>query len=115
MRAALWLYSGDTDSYSLFAGPTEGTAVTNLTTAAAQSSTVTFSSVSALSISQPWQAIYMDFGWKITGAGGANGRDVLTRKGTASTLVSPAFTDAGPSPTLDQVVLPPEALPRRRG
>ncbi len=82
--------SGDT-----FTGTTElttvrlvGTTVTNLGTAAAQNSTVTWSAP-AFFLNNEF--LLAKIAWEITGAGNANNQDVLIRYGAASTLVSPTF------------------------
>lgn len=91
IRAAIWRVDpANFAAAVLIAGPTEGGAVTNLTTAAAQTSTVTFLSVPAATLTN--EMLVLQVGWKITGAGGANTRDVLLRKGTGITLVTPNFT-----------------------
>lgn len=89
VRAAIWKKNIATGVWTKLAGPTEGTAVTNLTAAAAQTSTVTFSGVAAASLA--WEQLAVEVGWKITGAGGANTRDVLLRRGSAIKLVTPEF------------------------
>ena len=82
--------SGDT-----FIGTTEltaarlvGTTVTNLTTAAAQNSTVTWS---APIIQLNNEFLLAKIAWEITGAGNANNQDVLIRYGASSTMTSTNF------------------------
>ena len=82
--------SGDT-----FTGTTEltaarlvGTTVTNLTTAAAQNSTVTWS---APIIQLNNEFLLAKIAWEITGAGNANNQDVLIRYGASSTMTSTNF------------------------
>jgi hypothetical protein len=82
--------SGDT-----FTGTTEltaarqvGTTVTNLSTATVQNSVVTWS---APAIQLNNEFLLIKLAWEITGAGGANARDVLIRYGASSTMVSTDF------------------------
>lgn len=70
----------------------EGAVVTNLTTGTAQNSSGTFSP-GAFSVSNEY--LCLEVGWEITGAAGANTRDVILRIGTNSTrLISADFTAA---------------------
>lgn len=77
----------------LFATAVDGGAVTNLATATAQASSGSSASIGPFTFANESLGIYL--GWKITGAGGATTRDVLLRKGTPCTLVTPNFTAAG--------------------
>lgn len=93
IRAAIWKGpSGGAGPMTLLAGPTEGTTVTNLAVGVAQTSTVTFSGIAAKTLTN--EELNVQIGWKITGAGGANTRDIVLRKGTGITLVTPNFTAA---------------------
>lgn len=65
-----------------------GTTVTNLTTAAAQTSQVTWSA-SAFDLN--YEFLIIKIGWEITGAGTNNNRDVLLRWGSGASMVSPNF------------------------
>lgn len=65
-----------------------GTTVTNLTTTTAQNSTVTWS---AGNFRLNNELLIVKIGWEITGAGNANGQDVLLRYGTGATMTSPTF------------------------
>ena len=68
----------------------EGTAVTNLAVGSGQISTVTIS-LGAFGLSNEY--LFTELGWEITGAGGANARDVIMSIGNSSTmLISPNFT-----------------------
>lgn len=82
--------SGDT-----FTGTTEltgatqiGSTVTNLGTAVALTSTVTWS---APDIQLNNEFLLVKIAWEITGQGGANTRDVLMRYGVGSTMITPTF------------------------
>jgi hypothetical protein len=66
----------------------QGTAVSNLTTAAVQSSVVTWSAP-AFQLNNEF--IICKIGWRITGAGGGNNSDVAFRYGTGCTMVSSNF------------------------
>jgi len=66
----------------------EGTTVTNLTTAAAQTSTVTWS---APAFRLQNEFLIVKVAWEITGAGTQNTRDVLLRWGSGASMVSPNF------------------------
>lgn len=66
----------------------QGTAVTNLATATAQSSVVTWA---AGDITLNNEFLICKIGWRITGAGGGNNADVAFRYGSGCTMVSPAF------------------------
>lgn len=90
VRACLWKANAAVTVFTLIASPVEGGAVTNLATSAAQASTVTFSSVPSVTLTN--EVLILQIGWKITGAGGAVSRDVLLRRGTPITLVTPSFT-----------------------
>lgn len=65
-----------------------GSTVTNLTTTTSQISTVTWS---APAFNLENEFLIVNIAWNITGAGGANTRDVRIRYGTGATLVSPNF------------------------
>jgi len=65
-----------------------GTTVTNLTTAAAQTSTVTWS---APAFDLQNEFLIVKVGWQITGAGSTNTRDVLLRWGAGADIVTPNF------------------------
>lgn len=65
-----------------------GTTVTNLTTTVAQTSTITWA---APAIRLNDEYLICKIAWLITGAGGANTRDVLLRFGTGATMVSTNF------------------------
>jgi hypothetical protein len=67
-----------------------GTIVTNLTTAASQTSTVTWSAP-AFFLNNEFLIAKM--AWQITGAGGANTQDVLIRYGVTATATSTTFRD----------------------
>lgn len=66
----------------------EGSTVTNLTTTTSQTSSVTWSAP-AFNLNKEF--LIVKIAWEITGAGGANSRDVLLRYGTGATIVSPNF------------------------
>lgn len=66
--------------------------VTNLATTLAQNSNGTTPSISTFSVTNEYIALVL--AWEITGVGGANTRDVVLRKGSGITLVSPNFTPA---------------------
>jgi hypothetical protein len=65
-----------------------GSTVTNLTTAAAQTSTVTWS---APAFDLQNEFLIVKIGWEITGAGTTNTRDVLLRWGTGANITTPNF------------------------
>lgn len=68
----------------------EGTAVTNLAVGSGQISTATIS-LGAFALNNEY--LFAELGWEITGAGGANTRDVIMSIGNSSTmLISPNFT-----------------------
>lgn len=67
--------------------------VTNLAVGTAQASSGATGSIGPFTFTN--EAVVLQLGWKITGAGGANGCDVLLRKGTGITLVTPNFTASG--------------------
>lgn len=82
-------------SGNTFTGTTEltaavltGTVVSNLTTAASQVSSVSWS---AGDFFLDNEFLLAKIAWVITGAGGANNRDVLLRYGNTATLTSPIF------------------------
>ncbi len=66
----------------------QGTTVTNLTTTVAQNSVVTWS---APAFRMNREFLVCKMGWRITGAGGNNGCDVLFRYGIGATMVSAPF------------------------
>lgn len=66
----------------------QGTTVTNLTTTVAQNSVVTWSAPAFL---MNREFLVCKMGWRITGAGGNNGCDVLFRYGIGATMVSAPF------------------------
>lgn len=66
----------------------QGTTVTNLTTASAQTSTITWS---AGNFRLNNEFLICKIAWRIIGAGGANTRDVLLRYGTGATMTSTNF------------------------
>lgn len=66
-----------------------GSTVTNLTTTVAQTSTVTWAAPDAITLNN--QFLICKIAWEITGAGGANNRDVLLRFGSGASMVSPNF------------------------
>jgi hypothetical protein len=66
----------------------QGTTVTNLTTAATQSSVVTWAAP-AFSLNNEF--LICKIGWRIIGAGGGNNADVALRYGSGCTMVSPNF------------------------
>lgn len=91
MRVFRGVRSGNT-----FAGVTEltaamlqGTTVTNLATTLAQNSVVTWAAP-AFRLSREF--LICKIGWRIIGAGGANGNDVLFRYGVGATMASPPAT-----------------------
>lgn len=65
-----------------------GSTVTNLTTAAAQTSTVTWS---APAFNLRNEFLIVSVGWEITGAGSTATRDVLLRWGTGANITTPNF------------------------
>ena len=65
-----------------------GTTVTNLTTAAAQTSTVTWS---APAFDLQNEFLITKIAWEITGAGSTNTRDVLLRWGSGANITTPNF------------------------
>ena len=65
-----------------------GTTVTNLTTAAAQTSTVTWS---APAFRLQNEFLIVKVAWEITGAGTVNTRDVLLRWGAGANITTPNF------------------------
>lgn len=72
----------------LTAARLEGTLVSNLTTTVAQTSTVTWS---APAFTLQNEFLIVSVAWEITGAGNANGQDVLLRWGSGASMVSPNF------------------------
>lgn len=67
-----------------------GTTVLNLTTAAAQSSTITWA---APDITLNNEHIIVKFAWEVTGATNTNSRDVLLWYGPNFTMVTPLFRE----------------------
>lgn len=65
-----------------------GTTVTNLTTTASQTSTVTWS---APAFRLQNEFLIVKVGWEITGAGNNNNRDVLLRFGSGADITTPNF------------------------
>lgn len=65
-----------------------GSTVTNLATAASQTSTVTWSAP-AFRLNNEF--LIIKIGWEITGAGGNNACDVIFRTGSGATMVTPNF------------------------
>jgi len=65
-----------------------GTTVTNLATAAAQTSTVTWS---APAFRLQKEFLIVKIGWEITGATNSNASDVLLRWGTGANITTPGF------------------------
>lgn len=108
LRFRLWkttLFNGSGVSTELTSGAIECGTVTNLTTAAAQASSGSTASIGPFTLTNEF--LVLALAWKITGAGGANTRDVVMRKGTGITLVTPNFTAAaaGVMPPRPSVVL----------
>lgn len=66
----------------------QGTTVTNLATTVDQTSTVTWAAP-AFYLNREF--LITKIGWRIIGAGGANGCDILFRYGITATMVSPNF------------------------
>lgn len=77
-------WSGVTE---LTAAMLQGTTVTNLATTLAQNSVVTWS---APAFRLDREFLICKMGWRIIGAGGATGCDVLFRYGVGATMVSPS-------------------------
>lgn len=91
------------DAVEVTAARQEGAAVTNLTTTTAQNSNITFNP-GAFTVTN--QYLFLQLGWEITGAGGANTRDVILRIGGNSTRVITAnFTPAAVTDDLATKVL----------
>lgn len=65
-----------------------GTTVTNLTTTAAQTSTITWS---APIVRLNNELLVIKLAWEITGAGGASNSNIVMRYGQGATMVSPSF------------------------
>lgn len=86
--------------------------VTNLTTAAAQTSAGSTPSIGPFTLTNEFLSIAI--AWKITGAGGANTRDVLMRKATGITLVTPNFTAAAAATSDAPGLINERRTPRRR-
>ena len=82
--------SGDTfaNTTELTAAIQQGTLVSNLGTAASQTSTVTWSAPNFFLNNE---FLLIKIAWVITGAGGANTRDVLIRYGNTATMTSTNF------------------------
>lgn len=71
------------------AAPIQGTTVTNLTTAATQTSTVTWTPSANIFLNNEF--IICKIGWRITGAATNNNADVALRFGSGCTMVTPNF------------------------
>lgn len=93
-RAAFRIFSGaaadGSDAVERTTARQVGSLITDLTTTAQQSSSVTFS-VTGFSVTN--QYIFVQLGWEITGAGGMSNADINMRIGdTATRTVSANFT-----------------------
>jgi len=77
--------------------------VTNLAVGTAQASSGSTGSIGPFTFTN--EVVWLQLGWKITGAGGSNTCDVLFRKGTAITLVTPNFTAGGAAEVIPDLVM----------
>lgn len=92
IRYRIWK-SADASSFTeLTSGAIVCGTVTNLATTASQTSAGSTASIGPFTLSNEW--LFLQVAWQISGAGGANTRDVVLRKGTGITLVTPNFTAA---------------------
>lgn len=72
-------------------GATQLSIVTNLTTGAAQTSSGSVAVTQNLTLTDEY--VFVQLAWEITGAGGANGRDVLIRVGSTSSVTTTNFAE----------------------
>lgn len=99
LRFRLWkttLFDGSGVTTELTSVAIDGGTVTNLTTAAAVASSGSTASIGPFTLSNEY--LMLAVAWKISGAGGANTRDVVMRKATGITLVTPNFTPSAALP-----------------
>lgn len=81
-------FTGTTELTASASAPLTGSTVTNLTTSAAQTSSITWAAPDFFLNNE---FLIIKIGWEITGAGNANNQDVLIRYGSGATMTSPNF------------------------
>lgn len=96
MRFRLWRSANADGSGAteITSATQQGATVTNLTTAAQQISSLLFNP-GAFTLTNEY--LFVQLAWRITGAGGANTRDVLLRIGTDARVITSDFTEVAPS------------------
>lgn len=96
LRFRLWKSANGSSFTELTSGAIDCSTVTNLATGTSQTTSASTGSIGPFTFTNEY--LFVEFAWKITGAGGANTRDVIFRVGTGITLVTPTFTAAGKVP-----------------